>query len=951
MISSECLPKQLVQRYERSLSLPSALPGKGVLIAIAPNVPHADMLANGAIAGADILVLDPRVDGIVQIARGLHERSDLTQLHIISHGSAGRIDLGKTQLSGKNLAEYASIFQQWDRIHNSDSPLEILLYGCQIAKGSQGREFVEQLARLTGANITASTTLTGNAALKGNWQLDYRTGKNKIPLALTDETIAHYPDVFISTVAELITAINDANNDPSLTIIDLDLTTFNITSADNNRNDFGATGLPVITSEIIINGNGATIRRSGSNDLRFFVVDTTGTLTLNNLTLQNGRVTNSSQSLGDDGGAILNHGGTLTINNSTITENFAADDGGAIANIGVGSSPAILTIENGSRISTNNAMGDTGLDDGGGGIENDGNFRYNGAGATVTIADSFVTDNIATNGTGGGIRSRDGGVLTVRNTTITNNTSPFGGGIFLGNELPNPLLPTEVETTTTLSDNILGPNTEGDLTIATGTNPIVVFPPSASVPPNSATVNLGGKNVILTTNIPGITGLFPSLLELTIDSSTPETLQDNTNQKIIDLGAFNLGSSPVVTTFKLANIGTSTSEDLQLKDFNISPLFAVTPTSLATDTIDLGFGASTTFQIELDLTTAGVQSGSIGFNVVKLDKDVTTPFEFIINATVVDSTPAPTPTPTLIDPNNLNVDRANIFTIGSNGGSNLQVTLKSADIRSIENLKLLRLNDSNQTLSTFELFSALPDGFRPESFNVELQSHISGAFQPSDRFAIELQNINGETTRFSPQQLSVRDGGNGRFELGFGNGLTLEIQQTTASAPLGVGDNQRAGFEVIDLLTGGTAQANFTIYRDAVFDNVVGFYKIDDINGTVDGLAPGDTDYARAAVENRVSGLELSVADRQQTSASAILEGGSLYAPFIIVDSTPSAFLRENPDNSLGGVRAYFLFGAANPDGFDHLVLLGNNTFGFEDLHNGGDLDYNDLIFTVDLVA
>ncbi|WP_267901204.1 DUF4114 domain-containing protein [Dulcicalothrix desertica] len=39
----------------------------------------------------------------------------------------------------------------------------------------------------------------------------------------------------------------------------------------------------------------------------------------------------------------------------------------------------------------------------------------------------------------------------------------------------------------------------------------------------------------------------------------------------------------------------------------------------------------------------------------------------------------------------------------------------------------------------------------------------------------------------------------------------------------------------------------------------------------------------------------------------------------------------------------------ANTDKVDHIRLLGNNTFGFEDLANGGDKDYNDIIVKANL--
>ena len=35
-------------------------------------------------------------------------------------------------------------------------------------------------------------------------------------------------------------------------------------------------------------------------------------------------------------------------------------------------------------------------------------------------------------------------------------------------------------------------------------------------------------------------------------------------------------------------------------------------------------------------------------------------------------------------------------------------------------------------------------------------------------------------------------------------------------------------------------------------------------------------------------------------------------------------------------------------DSFDHIKMLNGNTFGFEDLPNGGDRDFNDIVITFD---
>jgi phage gp37-like protein len=45
----------------------------------------------------------------------------------------------------------------------------------------------------------------------------------------------------------------------------------------------------------------------------------------------------------------------------------------------------------------------------------------------------------------------------------------------------------------------------------------------------------------------------------------------------------------------------------------------------------------------------------------------------------------------------------------------------------------------------------------------------------------------------------------------------------------------------------------------------------------------------------------------------------------------------------------YLPFLGANTDKVDHIRLLGNNIFGFEDLVSGGDKDFNDVIARVNL--
>ncbi len=161
---------------------------------------------------------------------------------------------------------------------------------------------------------------------------------------------------------------------------------------------------------------------------------------------------------------------------------------------------------------------------------------------------------------------------------------------------------------------------------------------------------------------------------------------------------------------------------------------------------------------------------------------------------------------------------------------------------------------------------------------------------------------------------------------------------------------------------------------DAAFDNLVGFYEVVDSNGGIDtdgdGVAdfnPGDTGYAKAALENAIDGIALRLGgdSSDDTTAGsfgdAVIQGGKFYAPFAIANGgglTPEEFLEINPDNnaasSVDDQVAYFAYLGANPDGANHLKSWGDGIFGFEDLPSNlgvSDNDFNDAVFKFNFTA
>lgn len=124
--------------------------------------------------GTEAVLLDAGQDGIAQILATLQGKTNLDAIDIISHGSPGTITLGSGILNNANINDYQGQLGQIGR-HLVGSG-DILLYGCEVAKGEAGQAFIERLSQLTGADVATSTHLTGAARLGGNWLLEAHWG-------------------------------------------------------------------------------------------------------------------------------------------------------------------------------------------------------------------------------------------------------------------------------------------------------------------------------------------------------------------------------------------------------------------------------------------------------------------------------------------------------------------------------------------------------------------------------------------------------------------------------------------------------------------------------------------------------------------------------------------------------------------------------------------------------
>ncbi|MGL5060882.1 MAG: DUF4347 domain-containing protein, partial [Microcoleus sp.] len=161
-------------------------------------LPELPTLRNSIEKNTEVVTLDAARDGVAQIAQALENRHNIQSIHIICHGSPASLQLGAIELNLTNLKIYAKQLRRWARSLPENA--EILLYGCEVAAGEKGANFVRQLSRLTRAKIAASSTPIGSQAIGGNWELDYTTGTVASELAIDPATMAAYQYVFGRTL-------------------------------------------------------------------------------------------------------------------------------------------------------------------------------------------------------------------------------------------------------------------------------------------------------------------------------------------------------------------------------------------------------------------------------------------------------------------------------------------------------------------------------------------------------------------------------------------------------------------------------------------------------------------------------------------------------------------------------------------------------------------------------
>jgi len=270
---------------------------------------------------------------------GLFTNTEVTDFCIVTAATDTQAPAAPDNLTASNLSEIA-VDLNWTASTDNVGVTGYIVYEGATQIGTTIGTTYQVTGLTTGITYNFSVLANdaaGNVSAASN-SVTVTAGIDTDGDGISDNVDTAY-DIADGDVAALIAAINAANdegNNPGLDIIELAANgSYQLTTVEDTSD--GNTGLPAITSGIIINGNGATISGSSDNnpcdgngtEFRLFLVNaTSANLTLNNTTISGGCT------FGLDGGGVLVDDGSLNLNNSAVLDTAGQPDGGLFSNGG-----------------------------------------------------------------------------------------------------------------------------------------------------------------------------------------------------------------------------------------------------------------------------------------------------------------------------------------------------------------------------------------------------------------------------------------------------------------------------------------------------------------------------------------------------------------------------------------------------------------------------------------
>tara|TARA_R110002072_G_scaffold11227_1_gene51165 strand:+ start:6705 stop:7337 length:633 start_codon:yes stop_codon:yes gene_type:complete len=118
----------------------------GQVVFIDESLEDVEQLVKGLAQGSEFFLIASDQSGLSQMDAVLQTRSNVSSVHIVAHGEAGKIKLGNQIIDLETINRSQSMIQGWANALTTDA--DILIYGCKTGAGELGEQFVRRVAEL-----------------------------------------------------------------------------------------------------------------------------------------------------------------------------------------------------------------------------------------------------------------------------------------------------------------------------------------------------------------------------------------------------------------------------------------------------------------------------------------------------------------------------------------------------------------------------------------------------------------------------------------------------------------------------------------------------------------------------------------------------------------------------------------------------------------------------------
>ena len=169
-----------------------------------------DILSSKSGRNVEIAYLESGSSGITQISNILSQRSNISAIHLVTHGDDGQLALGDSQLDQNSLAMYSNEIASWSQSLTMGA--DFLIYGCDVAETDSGEAFVNELSDLLDADVAASSDVTGHESLQGDWEFEYQVGHIDSDVVFSASILADWNYSLETTAASQDVNVTDGSN-------------------------------------------------------------------------------------------------------------------------------------------------------------------------------------------------------------------------------------------------------------------------------------------------------------------------------------------------------------------------------------------------------------------------------------------------------------------------------------------------------------------------------------------------------------------------------------------------------------------------------------------------------------------------------------------------------------------------------------------------------------------